>query len=146
MPTEGTGTVLERHRHDSLDLFPDFGRQVFFGVGASIAYHYLDYRLRNDADQPFQLSTWVEGAYLCGQLRALRLPPEKYHIRVQDEYFLRQGGALYQRNTILRRRTDRKTGRWQEEVLMRNKAWTLYDENYIDPALIRQEQSKQTEE
>ncbi len=62
-------TVLERHRHDSLDLFPDFGRQVFFGVGASIAYHYLDYRLRNDADQPFQLSTWVEArifAASCG--------------------------------------------------------------------------------
>lgn len=131
-------TIAERHHHDSLDLFPDFDRQVPFGVGTSIAYNYLDYRLRNDEDQPFQLLIWVDGEYLCGQLRALRLPPEKYHIRVENEYFLREGGALYRCNTILRRQTDRRTGRWREEELMRNKARVLYDETFIDPASIRQ--------
>lgn len=139
-------TIVEHHHHDNLDLFPDFGRQVPFGVGTSIAYNYLDYRLRNDTDQPFQLMVWVDGEYLCGQLRAARLPPEKYHIQVAEEYFLRQGGRLYRCNTILRRRADRKTGSWTEQVLMRNKALVLYEEDYIDPARIRQEEPKQTEE
>lgn len=139
-------TIVEHHHHDSLDLFPDFGRQVPFGVGTSIAYNYLDYRLRNDTSQPFQLMAWVEGEYLCGQLRAAHALPETYHIRAEEEYFLRQGKELYRCNTILRRRVDRVTGQWQQQVLMRNKARVLYEESYIDPALIRQEEPKQTEE
>lgn len=139
-------TIVEHHHHDSLDLFPDFGRQVPFGVGTSIAYNYLDYRLRNDTSQPFQLMAWVEGEYLCGQLRAAHALPETYHIRTEEEYFLRQGKELYRCNTILRRRVDRVTGQWQQQVLMRNKARVLYEECYIDPALIRQEEPKQTEE
>ena len=49
---------------------------------------------------------WVEGEYLCGQLRAAHALPETYHIRAEEEYFLRQGKELYRCNTILRRRVE----------------------------------------
>jgi vancomycin resistance protein VanW len=38
--------ITERHHHDGVDLFPDFGRQVPFGCGTSILYKYLDYRIK----------------------------------------------------------------------------------------------------
>ena len=50
-------TVTERHHHDGMDLFPDFGRQVPFGVGTSILYNYLDYRVKNQTEETFQLLT-----------------------------------------------------------------------------------------
>ena len=37
--------IVEYHHHDNLDLFPDFGRQVPFGIGTSVFYNYGDYRL-----------------------------------------------------------------------------------------------------
>ena len=40
-------TVSEHHHH-SLDLFPDSGRVLPFGSGASVFYNYLDLQLRND--------------------------------------------------------------------------------------------------
>lgn len=33
--------VVEYHHHDGVDLFPDYGRQVPFGVGTSIMYNYI---------------------------------------------------------------------------------------------------------
>lgn len=131
-------TVTEHHHHDNLDLFPDYGRQVPFGVGTSIAYNYLDYRFRNDTDQCWQLRTWVEGEYLCGELRAQRLPAQKYHIRVEDEHFTREGGAVYRCNTILRQRVDRRTGTAREDVLLHNHARVLYDTAGLDPSLFRE--------
>ena len=133
-------TVVEHHHHDQMDLFPDFGRQVPFGVGTSIAYNYLDYRLRNDTDQLFQLRVWVDGEYLCGELRAQRMLEHTYHIRAEDEYFVRCGEQLYRCNTILRRTVERDTGRYQDQVLMRNRALVLYDASYVDPAMIREEE------
>ena len=133
-------TVVEHHHHDQMDLFPDFGRQVPFGVGTSIAYNYLDYRLRNDTDQLFQLRVWVDGEYLCGELRAQRMLEHTYHIRAADEYFVRCGEQLYRCNTILRRTVERDTGRYQDQVLVRNRALVLYDASYVDPAMIREEE------
>ena len=45
--------ITEHHHHDGVDLFPDFGRQVPFGVGTSISYNYLDYRFKNNTEQTF---------------------------------------------------------------------------------------------
>jgi vancomycin resistance protein YoaR len=49
--------------------YSDFGRQIPFGTGTSISYNYLDYRVRNDSDNTFQLRLWVDDEYLCGELR-----------------------------------------------------------------------------
>lgn len=126
-------TITERHHHENLDLFPDFGRQVPFGVGTSIAYNYLDYRFRNDTGQCWQLLTWVEGAYLCGELRAQCLPAQTFHIHVADERFVREGHGIYRCNTILRQTVDRRTGNSQVEVLQRNRARVLYNMEDLQP-------------
>ena len=75
-------TVTERHHHDGMDLFPDFGRQVPFGVGTSILYNYLDYRVKNQTEETFQLLTRSDGEYLRGELRCTRRAPcVAHHLR-----------------------------------------------------------------
>ncbi|WP_442871372.1 VanW family protein [Anaerotignum sp. MB30-C6] len=49
-----------------MDLFPDFDRQVPFGIGTSIAYNYLDYRFKNNTTNTFQIFVYTSQKYLCG--------------------------------------------------------------------------------
>ena len=44
-------TVTELHHHSDA-LFPDDRRRVPFGTGTSVCYNNIDYRFRNDTDQP----------------------------------------------------------------------------------------------
>ncbi len=128
-------TITEHHHHDSVDLFPDFGRQVPFGTGTSIFYNYVDYRFRNETDITFQLIVWVEEKYLCGELRADRLPPLKYHIAIQDEAFIREADGVYRTGKVYRRAVDRDTGNTVACALIKeNHARVLYaleDENRV---------------
>lgn len=120
-------TIVEHHHHDAIDLFPDFGRQVPFGTGTSVFYNYVDYRFRNDTDSTFQLVVWVDEKYLCGELRADRLPPVKYHIAMQDEAFVQEADGVYRTGKIYRRAVDRDTGNVVAcELLKENHARVMY--------------------
>lgn len=131
-------TIAERHHHDGYDLFPDFGRQVPFGVGTSILYNYLDYRLYNGTEDTFQLLVESDGEYLRGQLRCSRRPEHSWHISCEEEYFSQEGGAWYRNNAVYRRRVNRSTGKTEEKLLLqRAHARVMYDEMYIDKNKIR---------
>lgn len=124
-------TVVEHHHHDAVDLSPDFGRQVPFGTGTSIFYNYVDYRFRNDTDIVFQLVVWTDEKYLCGELRADRLPPVKYHVGARDEAFVQEADGVYRTGKIYRRAIDRATGNTVcSELLKTNHARVLYP---LDP-------------
>ncbi len=121
-------TVTEYHHHDGVDLFPDFGRKVPFGTGTSVLYNYIDYRFKNETDQCFQLHVWLQDGYLHGELRAQRALPVRYHVRAQDEFFSREGDAVYRNNRIVRTCVDKQTGNvLSSEVLKQNHAKVLYD-------------------
>lgn len=120
--------ITERHHHDGMDLFPDFGRQVPFGVGTSISYNYLDYRFRNTTDQIFQLLVKVDGEYLFGELRAEHPLDVKYHIQSRGERFTREGDVWYREGEVWRTCIEKATGRQiSEELLQRNHARVMYD-------------------
>lgn len=121
-------TIAEHHHHDGYDLFPDFGRQVPFGVGTSIVYNYLDYRLRNDTGRTYQLLTWVDGKYLRGELRADLPQSVKYHLRTEDERFVEEDGVVYRLGRVWREQTDLTTGDTvARELLRENHARVMYD-------------------
>lgn len=120
--------IAEQHHHDQIDLFPDFGRQIPFGTGTSIAYNYLDYRLYNPTDRTYQLRVCVDGEHLRGELRADGEQAFSYHIRVENERFLREGDDIFRCGTVYRDRIDRRTGMvLSQEVLRENHARVLYD-------------------
>ena len=124
--------VTELHHHDAYDLFPDFGRQVPFGCGTSIQYNNLDYRLYNGTDNTFQIRVRVSETHLCGELRAVKPLPLRWHVKETESRFVREGDNLYRENVIMRRAVDPLTGNTcGNEVIRRSHAKVMYDEKYI---------------
>ena len=133
-------TITEHHHHDGLDLFPDFGRQIPFGTGTSISYNYIDYRVRNDTTNTYQLRLWVDDEYLCGELRSEKVQPHTFHIHAENEYFSREDGVVYRNGEVFRDIIDRKTGQCLESQLIRiNHAKVMYD---CPSSLIREMSTK----
>ena len=131
-------TIVEHHHHDGLDLFPDFGRKIPFGTGTSISYNYIDYRVKNETANTYQLRLWVDGEYLCGELRAKAPQPHTFHIHAENEYFSRKGDAIYRNGQVYRDVIDRVTGRHLESQLIRtNHAKVMYD---LPPSITIREQ------
>ena len=121
-------TITEHHHHDGLDLFPDFGRQIPFGTGTSISYNYIDYRVRNDTANTYQLRLRVDDEYLCGELHAAEPLPHTFHIHAENEYFSRENGVVYRNGEVYRDIIDRISGKCVESQLIRtNHARVMYD-------------------
>lgn len=132
--------ITEHHHHDGVDLFPDYGRQIPFGTGTSILYNYLDYEFKNTTDQTFQLIVGTTEEYLCGELRADAPLPVRYHIRTEDEHFVREGGTVYRTGKVYRDCIDKHTGNLLEHRLIKvNHARVMYD---LPPEQITEQKSK----
>ena len=130
-------TITEHHHHDGLDLFPDYGRQIPFGTGTSISYNYIDYRVRNDTANTYQLRLHVDGEYLCGELHAAETLPHTFHIHAENEYFSREQGVVYRNGQVYRDIIDRATGQVLDSQLIRtNHARVMYE---CPPDLVIQE-------
>jgi vancomycin resistance protein VanW len=131
-------SIVEHHHHDGLDLFPDYGRNIPFGTGTSISFNYIDYRVKNETDNTYQLRLWVDGEYLCGELRAAELQSHTFHIHAENEYFSREGDTIYRNGQVFRDVIDRVTGRHLESQLIRtNHAKVMYD---LPPSITIREQ------
>lgn len=125
--------IVEHHHHDNIDLFPDFGRKVPFGTGTSVAYNYLDYRFKNNTNQPFQIIVYTTDEYLCGELRTTEPLTYSYHINCQDEYFSREGEDVYRNSKIYRSIIDKQTGNEiSKELIKVNHAKVMYDTDNLD--------------
>jgi vancomycin resistance protein VanW len=120
-------TVIERHHH-SYDIFPDSGRTVPFGTGATLFYNYMDLSLRNDTDQTFQIQVWLTDDYLKGEIRSDREWPVSYSIMERKHGFSQdETGAYFRHNEIHRQTVDRKTGSIvAEQKLYENHCPVLY--------------------
>ena len=121
-------TITEHHHHDGLDLFPDYGRQIPFGTGTSISYNYIDYRVKNNTNNTYQLRLWVDDEYLCGELRAEKPQPHTFHIHAENEFFSRENGVIFRNGQVYRDVIDRNTGKCVESQLIRtNHAKVMYE-------------------
>lgn len=118
--------LVERHHH-SFDPFPDHGRVLPFGSGASLFYNYVDLRFRNPTSQPLQLLIWLSSTHLCGEIRSLRMPELAYHILEKDHHFEQLGELRFRCNTIWQRQVDRRNGKTvAERLLYRNRSRVMY--------------------
>ena len=121
-------TITEHHHHDGLDLFPDFGRQIPFGTGTSISYNYIDYRVKNETTNTYQLRLWVDDEYLCGELRAEEQLPHTFHIHAENEFFSREDDVIYRNGQVFRDTIDRVSGNCIDSQLIRtNHAKVMYE-------------------
>ncbi|RTR27090.1 VanW family protein [Deinococcus radiophilus] len=120
-------TVTEHHHH-SLDLFPDSGRVLPFGSGASVFYNYVDLQITNTTADTFYLSVWVDETSLHGELRVGREPQHTYKVTEEDHRFYRKGEQVYRTNKLYQSQIDRRTGnRLQKRLITFNDSRVLYD-------------------
>lgn len=104
-------TVTERYRH-SFDAFPDSGRVLPFGSGATIFYNYVDLQFRNDTQTTFEIAVWVDDEFLRGELYTDQAPEVAYSILERDHKYLydQKTEKFYRANKLFRNITDRRTG------------------------------------
>ncbi len=122
-------TVTERHRH-SFDVFPDSGRVLPFGSGATLFYNYVDLQAHNPTDCTFRIRLRVGGRFLRGEILANRELEHSYRVIERNHRFVRPGDSSpwFRENDIYRRIIDRRTGNTvAEELVTSNHSEVKYD-------------------
>lgn len=125
-------TVTERHHH-SFDPFPDDGRVLPFGSGATVFFNYLDYQFTNNTEHTFQINLWFSEKCLEGELRINEELDFAYHVYEKDHQFLRQKDIFYRKNEIWRKKILKFQGGKEidNELITKNFARVTYTpENY----------------
>jgi vancomycin resistance protein VanW len=123
-------TIVERHRH-ALDLFPDHGRTVPFGCGATVFYNQADLRFSNPLSTPVLLCLEVVSRTLRGRITSLGDPGFRVEIyEVDHRRFRERDGATagWWRENRVRRRLRRVDGTViADEEVAHNRAKLAYD-------------------
>ncbi len=101
--------VTERHHH-GYDPFPDSGRVLPFGSGATVFYNYIDLKLRNPTRFTFRLRLRLTAEDLVGEVWADRLPPLAYHVHEEGHRFVKEAEGWYRENRLYQVAVDRRTG------------------------------------
>ncbi|MBO9562232.1 MAG: VanW family protein [Niastella sp.] len=140
LPTKRKGYLLgmelsfgERYHH-SFDPFPDDGRVLPFGSGATVFYNYRDYQFTNNTSHTFQVNLWFSDKCLEGELRIDTELDYAYHVMEKDHQFLKIEGQFYRKNEIWREKILKfKSGQVVEtELITKNFARVTYTpDNYI---------------
>lgn len=127
-------TVTERYHH-SFDPFPDDGRVLPFGSGATVFYNYRDYQFTNNTQHTFQLNLWFSEKCLEGELRIDKELDYAYHVFEKDHSFLKIDGVFFRKNEIWREKLLKyQSGKVvATELITKNFARVTYTpENYIE--------------
>ncbi len=117
--------TVERHHH-SLDVFPDSGRTLPFGGGATVLYNFIDLKIQNISSQPLQLKIWLTDAYLKGQILSPFPVAEKCHLIERNHYFVKRGNHYFRYNEIYKE-TKVKGAVERYKKIATNFAPVLYD-------------------
>lgn len=96
-------TVTERYHH-SFDPFPDDGRVLPFGSGATVFYNYRDYQFTNNTSHSFQINLWFSEKCLEGELRIDKELNYAYHVEEKEHQFIKKGDVFYRKNEIWRKK------------------------------------------
>jgi len=120
-------TVTERYRH-SYDVFPDANRKQPFGSGATCYYNYLDLQIRNDTQQPFQLTVHVTDDDLAGEWRSTLPAARRYEVYEREHRITPALWGGYERYNQLFRRVYAADGEWlEDEFITENRAMMMYE-------------------
>lgn len=119
--------IVERHHH-SVDAFPDSGRTLPFGSGATVFHNYLDLKIRNTSPYPLQLKLWLTEDCLKGQLLSTHPAESKFHLIERDHQFVQKGTNFFRYNEIYRE-TYKHGVLLGEERIFTNFAPVVYEVN-----------------
>lgn len=119
-------TIKQRWRH-GFDVFPDINRTILFACGATLSYNYIDLQLENNTTADFQLSLWLDEAYLNGEITSNTDFQLNYEVVETDHSFQQQWWGGYTRhNRIWKKITNLTTHEVTEELVAENNAIMMY--------------------
>jgi len=119
--------VVERWRH-GYDVFPDAGRTVPFGSGATCAWPVLNLQIVNPTSASFRLSLDVGETHLAGEWTATRPSQVRYAIEERAHRITRDGpGTFVRRNELWRLESDEASAVTTERFLVANEALLMYE-------------------
>ncbi|MFZ5552596.1 MAG: VanW family protein [Bacteroidota bacterium] len=120
-------SVTERHHH-SFDPFPDDGRILPFGSGATVFYNYRDFQFANHTPWTFQLNFWFTEKCIEGELRVNEELDFCYHVYEKEHRFLNKNEKYYRQNEIWRKKILKfKAGKEiSDELVVKNFAEVKY--------------------
>lgn len=95
--------IIERYHH-SMDVFPDSGRTLPFGSGATILYNFVDLKIKNLNPYPLQIKIWLSDKYLKGQILAPQNAKEKFHLLEKNHFFIKRDKKYFRYNEIYRQK------------------------------------------
>jgi vancomycin resistance protein VanW len=124
--------VVERHRH-SLDLYPDHGRSVPFGCGATVFYNRADLRLRNPWPYSILLDLTIEDGMLRGAFRSPKPMGFWVDVYEQDHHFFHEHGQWFRENELWRSFYDAQDTLLESHRVAHNLATTLYTPDLGQP-------------
>jgi vancomycin resistance protein VanW len=118
--------ISERHRH-SFDVFPDSNRSQPFGSGATCAYNYLDLRIYNPTQQPYQLHVYLTNDHLVGEWKTIIQPQNSYEIYEKDHKITQEyWGGYLRHNLIYRRVFNQSKELIDDQYITENHALMMY--------------------
>ncbi len=119
--------ISERHHH-SYDPFPDDGRILPFGSGATIFYNYVDLQIKNNTPYNFQINLWLTGKCLEGELRIDTKLDYCYHVFERNHRFIKEGDDYFRENEIWRNKIAKYEGGkiLETELLIKNHSLVKY--------------------
>jgi len=116
--------IIERHHH-SVDAFPDSGRTLPFGSGATIFNNYLDLKIKNISKNPLQIKLWLTDNSLKGQILSDKHSENKFHVCEKNHYFIKQLETYFRYNEIYRE-TFKNGIKVHDEKILVNFAPVIY--------------------
>ncbi|MBE6908661.1 MAG: HAD-IIIA family hydrolase [Ruminococcaceae bacterium] len=129
--------VVEVHYHSDA-LSPDHGERVPFSAGTSVAYNYIDLRLRNNTSDDYQILVWRDGETLRAELRCDRPESRRYELREEGHHFQREGKEIYRVSKIYRDTFDNASGELLETRLIRdNHSLVMFDHDMLPQDAVR---------
>lgn len=126
-------TVTERYHH-SFDPFPDDGRVLPFGSGATIFYNYRDLQFYNPTPYTFQIKLWFTEKCLEGELRIDQELDYSYHVFEKEHAFLKKGDQFFRKNEIWRNKLLKFQGGkvTKSQLLYKNYARVSYTPEHYE--------------
>lgn len=91
------------HRyHHSIDAFPDNGRVLPFGSGATVYYNYYDLQVKNTTKHPVQMELFLTEKHMKGRIRSTFPIPIKWHVYQKEHTFVVSKEKIFRYNQLWR--------------------------------------------
>ncbi len=118
--------ITERYRH-GYDVFPDTNRSIPFGAGATLSYNHIDFQVKNETNNAFQINLWLDKTHLHGSLHSTKALNFSYKIEERNHIIKHQNWGGYSRHNQIFKIVSDKEITISESLIVENHAIMMYN-------------------